>query len=577
MKKFFQVLIPLVLVIVIIASAIWYLFVYDRPMLESLMLHQARRFVQEGNYSAAAWCYNQAYDHSDQNKSIPIELANVYKSHGNYTKAEATISQAISDGATAELYIALSQLYVEQDKLLDAVTMLDQITDPQIKAEIDKLQPAAPVVVPDPGFYHEYITVALLSEGGTLYASCDGEYPSISKDKFTQPFALNGGETTIYALSVAENGLVSPVTIAGYTVVGVIEDVTLSDPSVDAMIRAQLSLGRETVIQTSDLWKIEEMIFPEDATHYEDLAKFPYLRSLTIDNGRFTDLSFLSGAQYLEKLRITGCALSQDDLSVIASLPALKELVLADCDLSNITPLGNARGLTSLNLSSNAIKNLDPLAGLTDLEYLNLQHNAVTSVTAVSVLPNLTELDVSYNSISSISALATCVNLERLNAAYNQLTGINGVDNLVHLCTLNVANNNIEDISVLAACLELEDLDVSHNLISSIEALSPLVLLKNFNFSYNTVSALPQWPTECALVSIDGAYNLLDNIDVLADMPNLNYVFMDYNEAISDISKLANCYNLVRVDVYGTAVRDVSALTEDHDIIVNFTPYTVDG
>ena len=45
---------------------------------------------------------------------------------------------------------------------------------------------------------------------------------------------------------------------------------------------------------------------------------------------------------------------------------------------------------------------------------------------------------------------------------------------------------------------------------------------------------------------------------------------MDYNQ-ITDISKLADCFNLVQVNVFGNRIQDVSALTK-RDIIVNYDP-----
>jgi hypothetical protein len=46
---------------------------------------------------------------------------------------------------------------------------------------------------------------------------------------------------------------------------------------------------------------------------------------------------------------------------------------------------------------------------------------------------------------------------------------------------------------------------------------------------------------------------------------------MDYNEAISSVEDLTKCPVLVQVNVYGTKVKDVDALTEQ-SIIVNYNP-----
>ena len=49
MKKTFRFLVPLLLVIAIIASIGWYLFVYDRDFTRDMLLQQARKFDTQGN------------------------------------------------------------------------------------------------------------------------------------------------------------------------------------------------------------------------------------------------------------------------------------------------------------------------------------------------------------------------------------------------------------------------------------------------------------------------------------------------------------------------------------------------
>ena len=178
MKKSLRIIVPLLLVALIVASIGWYLFVYDRDFTRDMLLTQARNNSTNGNPKIASWFYNLAYEYSGQDEIVAIELANQFKAEGNYTKAEYTLSNAIADGGTAELYIALCKTYVEQDKLLDAVTMLNQISNKEIKKTLDSMRPDAPTVTPDAGFYREYISVSVKSDTQALYVSNDGTYPS---------------------------------------------------------------------------------------------------------------------------------------------------------------------------------------------------------------------------------------------------------------------------------------------------------------------------------------------------------------------------------------------------------------
>ena len=129
MKKTIRFLVPLLMGLLIAASVIWYLFEYDREFTRDTLLSQARFQDLHGNSRISSWCYNMAYTFSGRDQNVAIELANQYKADGNYTKAEATLTSAINAGPTAELYTALCRTYVEQDKLMDAVNLLEKIAD----------------------------------------------------------------------------------------------------------------------------------------------------------------------------------------------------------------------------------------------------------------------------------------------------------------------------------------------------------------------------------------------------------------------------------------------------------------
>lgn len=571
MKRVCKIIIPLLLAVLLIASTVWYFTKYDPALTQSLLLNQARRLEYGGNHRLASWFYELAYGQSQQDPQIAMELAARYRMQGNYTKAEYTLTNAMSNGSTAELYIALCKLYIEQDKLQDAVSMLDTVTDPAIKAELDAMRPSAPTADHEPGFYSQYISVSLTADSGTLYATTDGQYPSTGKPAYSEPFTLPGGETTIYALSVGDNGLVSPITILGYTVGGVIEPAVFTDPAVETAVREALEVSEDKRLYTNDLWKITSFTVPEAASSCDDLALLPYLEDLTISTACFEDVRFLSNLAYLKKLDISGCSVSADDLTVIAQRSGLTELRLSNCGLSNISNLAAAQNLTVLDLSSNAIRDIEALSALMDLNTLDLSSNALNSLSALSALGELTALNVSGNTLSSLAPVATCLKLTTLNASHNQLTTLAGLDNLPQLTRLELGNNRLEDAAALAVCTQLTYLDLSDNALTDLSALETLNALQMLDFSYNEVTLLPTLKKDCALTIINGSYNQLSDLEALTDLENLNYVYMDYNEAIETADPLAECPLLVQVSIYGTSVRDVSALTA-HDILVNYNP-----
>ncbi len=110
MKSPWKRILPILLVIVILCSVAWYLFVYDRDFTRDMLLKGARYAEETGHRNVATWLYTQAYRQSGNDETVAIELANQYLADGNYTKAEYTLSRAISNGGTAQLYIALCKV-----------------------------------------------------------------------------------------------------------------------------------------------------------------------------------------------------------------------------------------------------------------------------------------------------------------------------------------------------------------------------------------------------------------------------------------------------------------------------------
>lgn len=575
MKKTIRIVLPIILAAAIVACTGWYLFIYDVGFTRDILLHAARFCESNGNHSASAWFYNCAYRHADDSDAVAIELANQYKNSGNYTKAEHTLSKAIADGGGVDLYIALCKTYVEQDKLMDAVNMLNNVTNKDVKAQLDMLRPAAPTCSPDPAstgaYYTQYITVTVSAESGRLYVSSDGEFPSMKEDKYQEGITLKDGKNVIYAVCVADNGLVSPTGIFGFTVGGVVEKVTFADAAVEAALRESLAVDAEKVLYTNDLWTIKEFKVPADATDLSDLRHMAFLEKLTLNTGLSGQLSHIAGLANLKELVVNDTSVSAEELTAIGRLPALTKLTMRNCSLSTTAGLEGADILTHLDLSSNAIRNITPLAGLSKLQEVNLSHNALDDLAALSALTSITSLDVSYNNLTSLSPLTSLVSLKKLVAGNNAVTEIGGFEKLTALTEADLSDNTIGSIAALGSCTELTKLNVSNNALTDISQLSGLNKLTDLNFSNNKITKLPQFSKDCALVNIDGSYNKLDTLAPLGGLKKLNNVFMDYNTGVSSVKALADCPMLIQVNVYGTKVTQVSSLTSQN-IIVNYDP-----
>ena len=577
MKKFFKVIIPIILVFAIIACIGWYLFIYDRDFTRDMLLEGARFFDGRGNHAISSWFYDQAYIQANDNDTVAIELAQQHKANGNYTKAEYTLTRAISDGASAELYVALCKTYAEQDKLMDVVKLLDSVlsetstVDPQVKQQLQAMRPSAPVCSPAAGFYSQYINADVSCETGTLYVNPNGEYPSVNDSPYSAPIELADGENSLYAIAVSEDGLVSPLSIFGYTIGGVIKEVEFVDDAMEEAIRLHLAVNADKVLYTNDLWDLTYFTVPSNAQDISDLSYMTFVEDLAIDSIPAGQLHNLSTLVNVTSLQIRNTAISTDELKLIGSLPKLERLTLSNCALSTAAGLETATGITYLDLSHNTIRDLSPLKNMVNLQDVYMQNNALNDLTVLGTMKSLKQLDVSFNLLSSLNPIYNCTSLLSLNASNNTITNLVGIEKLTALEYFNIAKNTLQEAAPIAGCTNLKTLNLSENAISDLSAFSSLSALESFDFSPNSVTELPEFSDECKLITIDGSHNQIESLENLEGLQNLNNVFMDYNENLSSVEPLVNCPRLVQVKVYGTSVAEVKSLL-DMDVVVEFDP-----
>ncbi len=172
--------------------------------------------------------------------------------------------------------------------------------------------------------------------------------------------------------------MVSPLSIFGYTISGVVEPVTLSDPALDAYVRQLLGRSGDSALTTADLWSITELTVPTETSNLEDLTYFTGLTALVIQGKENLDLSFLAqmpGAHH------PGSGQQRDFCpgpALVGSLGKLTSLNLAGCSLS--TPV-RPGGLTASPAWTCRTTAFGPglLAGCKGLTTLNLQRNAIAS------------------------------------------------------------------------------------------------------------------------------------------------------------------------------------------------------
>lgn len=552
MKRVLKIVIPLVVVLALLGTAAWFFLSFRADLTAGFLRGQAAKMVERERYSRAVTYYNWAWQLDPENQEIPLALAEAYAGSGNYTKAEYTLVRAISARPQdVDLYVALCQVYVAQDKLLDAVQMLDRTSDAEVKAALDELRPAAPVLSPENGYYTEYIEVTADGGGNAVYLSIDGDYPSMEDDAYTGPVTLPGGETMVMAVAVDENQMVSQAVQNGYTIGGVVEPVTLNDPAIDAAVREQLGMTAGETLMTDDLWSIAELTLPDTVADLADLSHFTGLTTLTIQNVSGLDFSVLSQLTALQTLDLSGCTISSGSLDAIAGLTGLRVLRLNNCALTDINALSQLTALTELQLANNSLTDIGVTSLMLDLETVTLTNNPITSIAGLSACTKLKSLDISGCSVTSIASLSGKTALE----------------------TLLAGNNQIADLSPLEGCTALAVLEVPYNLVSDISVLAQLPALTRFVGNNNQITAVPDFDEETSkLQYIQLDYNEVADLAGLQGINSLNYVYADYNQ-VETILPLKNNINLIQINVWDNPIpeEEVKSLQEN-SIIVNYNP-----
>ena len=572
MKKAMRIILPILLTLVIIGCMIWYLFVYDRVFARDMLLSGARFSEEQGYFSLSTWFYERAYDLASQDGAskdqVAIELAEQYQKNKNFTKAEFTLTNAIADGAGIDVYIALCKTYIAQDKLYDAVKMLDTVSNPEIKAQLDQMRPETPKLSHESGLYNQYLTITITAKGGKLYTAAGGKYPSTKTAPSTKPINLAEGENSIYALVLADNGLVSGLATGSYTIGGIIKEIDFADPAIEAEVRRLLNVSDERILYTNDLWKLTEFTVPEDAQCYDDLQHMKNLTALTIEDGVQGNLTYIGQMLNLTDLTIKNTIVDKDAVDAIGKLSIIKNLTLQGCNLTNISVFANLTAVENLDLSHNVISDISALSAMKKLKTVNLEHNVIAAVSALTGLTAIETLDLSNNNISSLAPITDIATLTWLDAETNIISDLGELSGLTSLTYLNLKSNKLSNVGKITNCSNLVELNIASNSLYDISKLSGLLKLERLDFSYNQVSVIPTFISNCALVTIDGSYNSITDVSPLSGLENLNNVYMDYNSELSSIQSLTACYNLIEVHVYGTKVTDIIDLVNMSVVVI---------
>lgn len=204
-----------------------------------------------------------------------------------------------------------------------------------------------------------------------------------------------------------------------------------------------------TPLTTIDRNIVEIYLPGQEIQDLRPLAVFTNLERLNLERNPISDLTGLSSLTKLKELNLNYNLIS--DLSPLSSLTNLEKLSLysqesaeiywqaseeerqypLESNLRDITPLASMTGLRELLLGSNKIGDVSPLASLTRLEKLDLSNNEITDVSSLETMSSLVKLYVGKNYVPPENRICP-IDIESVCDFSEQRTAANSAEDAVN-------------------------------------------------------------------------------------------------------------------------------------------------
>ncbi len=202
------------------------------------------------------------------------------------------------------------------------------------------------------------------------------------------------------------------------------------------------------------------------------------LKLLTLDlhytRNHITDLAFLKQMTSLKELILWDARV--DDLSVLAGLPELKRLTV---HLTGVKSLDFVKALTNLEylyFSKQAVADLSPLGGLTKLRTLNLVllSGDLKNAQVIKGLNSLSNLVILHTPLKDLSFVAALKKLRVLKIPGTKIRDIGFVRGLSELVILDLSKTPIVNLAPVAGLRKLVQIHLKGTKAKSLAPLRGL-------------------------------------------------------------------------------------------------------
>jgi len=227
-----SVLLSLIIIsgIVIGAISIYRYTSYD------YQLKKASIEAENGELEKAVKTLKHAIELNSENDDIDAQklLADCYMGQSNYDAAIAVLIKCLDyHGEDNTLYDTIVDCYKKQGDSRGINELIKNSSDPNLALRYSDYVSILPVFSLEEGTYIEPDPIKItIPDGGKVYYTTDGSIPSEKSLEYMGPIPLDTGETTISAIHINENGIVSEVVKKTYVVeLNIPDDPELMVPS----------------------------------------------------------------------------------------------------------------------------------------------------------------------------------------------------------------------------------------------------------------------------------------------------------------------------------------------------------
>jgi Leucine-rich repeat (LRR) protein len=534
---------------------------------------QAERAVADGRPERAIELLLPELERTPRDIELRLKIIGLYIQTNNFSRAEYLLFHgSLERAGQVELFRQMSYVFVMQDKLHEAVNLINDMSNPNIRNALLSERPPAPIFDPPPGDYREELTISVtVPEGHICYLSLIGEVPALS-DVYKEPIRLPQGITEIRAVTISPQGLASDWSVVKFRLDDVIEPVIFEDAEIERIAREMLNMPTGIII-SDRLQTITELIIPEplDYKTLNDLRHFSRLETLKlVGNGTSADISALSYLSRLTTLSLTHFGIDSFSIEAIGQVYWLEHIDLSHNNIVLLEPLRYLTDLKTLVLNSNNILDLTPLEGLTKLQRLRLNQNAVESTRPLYGMTDLVELEMSHNLVSSLRGLASMTNLVLLDLSNNSIESreIGHLAGLSSLRSLDLsANRSLASLELLGDMSGLENLTANNCAITDLTGLEGLTGLVFLSLNDNLLESFEGIDNANLLKILWANKNEIATLQHIAQLEKLEELHIEHNK-LPNLSRIRELPSIKKIYAFGNPITQTTTFREGVEVYV---------